>query len=260
MKYRIAIKVGDQVKDIFNIQYTSDGGFFFQDKIRINSNNKKCLILKAKSDCNHHGLRSVRPDYRAVTSGDVKFAHHFDGRSHISGKGVLSGYDKDGNPKGASLYAFKLSESNDTGAFFSMLFYGWEFFRDTTKSSIILTPDERNIHTVDQGREDLNGIFVKALYFLKEWLTPEQLSRKTLLCQSRIEGEVEVTLLPSPAKSPGLIGLFAAKAHHGFTAPFGFSMSGAPGKIDDKGFCDNLVIIYPHDGASEGDVPDLNFK
>ena len=121
-----------------------------------------------------------------------------------------------------------------------------------------MEPDDRFIHSSCEGKE-LNGVVIRALYLLKEWLTPEQLSREKLICVSRIEGEVEVVLVPSFPNCPGLIGLFAAKANHGFKSEFGFSISGAPGMKDDKGFCDNLTIIYPHIPSND-DIPILDYK
>ncbi|HRH23191.1 MAG TPA: hypothetical protein PK295_01015 [Candidatus Magasanikbacteria bacterium] len=244
MNQRVSLRVGEKIKDIFSIGYTSDGGFFFQDKVRINFEERKCAVIKTKTDVNHHGIASRKCDYFVSTSGDVKMAHHLDGRAHISGKGVNSGYIS-GNPKGAAIESFRLTETNDGGAVWTMLLWGIDLFRDAVKKSIVLVPDDRFIHSAHRV-EELNAYEIKALYFLKNWFTSEQLLQTKFLCQSPIEGLVEVTLVPSPPKCPGIIGLFATRGIHGFNSNFGFSMSGAPSKVDSLGFCQGLGILYPY--------------
>ena len=243
-QYRVSLKIDDKIKDIFSITYTSDGGFFFQDKVRINFEDKKCMIIKLKSDVNHHGIAERKIDYSAVTSGDVKMTHHLDGKAHISGEGVTSGYDDEGSPKGAAIESFKLTKSNDGGKFWCMSLWGFDSLRDTTKKSIILIPDDQYIHS-HHHEEYLNAYEIMAIYLLKDWLTPEQLLQSTVVCQSPIEGRINVTLVPSPTKCPGIIGLWATRGARRLKSNFGFTMSGAPGKIDRSGFCDGLSLIYP---------------
>ena len=253
----VSLKIGEYSKQIFLIQYTKEGGFFIKDLIRIGKEDKNCLIFKAATDVLNHGKRTAAFKYSAFTSGEAKLTHHYDGRAHISGDGVESGYHDNGEPKGAALKSFPLNLNNDGGPVFSFLTWGCEFAcRDAQERDFLLIPKDEYIHTADQ-HEDLNAYVVKGFYLLKEWFNPEDLILETVIYESPVEGSVELRIIPSPQNTPGVLGLLATKANHGFKDKFGFTLSGAPGSIYDKKYCDALCMVYPYQDTS-GEHVNLN--
>ena len=241
------------------ISYTKDGGFFIKDLIRLNAQDKKCLIIKVTTDTDNHGVREANPSYRASTSGEAKLTHHFDGKAQISGEGVLSGFEKDGTPKGAGIQSFPLTTHNDGGAVFGFLTWGCQkSCRDSKSNDIILTPNLKYTHT-SHSDKDLNGYVVKGFYILKKYISPNNQIPQKIIYNNPIEGDIEITIVPSPEHIPGVIGLLATFSNHGFKDEFGFTLNGAPGRIYDKHFCDCLSIIYPFQGSSKDDTK-LDYK
>lgn len=250
MKHTISLQINHSAKQIFKISYTSDGGYFVTDLIRYKQKNKKCIIAKFASDVLNHGKRTVTPHYQAYTTGEAKLSHHFDGRAQISGTGVLSGYDINGKPKGAAIQSFPLNKNNDSGPVFSFLVWGCgNLQRDKKDNDTLLIPNDKYIHSADRDLS-LNAYVVKGFYLLKSWFPPGQTALDDITFRSKIEGDVKLTIVPSPPKTPGVIGLLATKANHCFKAKFGFTLSGAPGQIYNNRFCDSLNIIYPFIGSS----------
>lgn len=253
-KYYISLKTPTFSKQIFMLSYTKEGGIFFKDLVRISAQDKTCMISKITTDVTNHGVRTVKPSYVAFTSGEAKLTHHFDGRAQISGTGVLSGYEKDGTPKGASIRSFPLSSTNNGGPVFTFSAWGIEkACRDTKSNDIILTPETKYIHSLNNDRE-LNAYIVKGFYILKkpiqEWANSNEIP-PIIGFNSPIEGPVELSLVPSPENLPGVIGLLATFGHHGFQDDFGFTLQGAPGYIYNDKFCDGLSIIYPMKGPKD---------
>lgn len=258
-KTYISLNLGSQSKQIFMISYTKDGGFLIKDLMRLNAQDKKCLISKFATDTDNHGIRTVDPSYRAFTSGEAKLTHHFDGRAHISGEGVVSGYNEDGTSKGAGIKSFALTSNNDGGPVFGLLAWGCEkSCRDSKANDIILILDSRHIHSA-HANKDLNGYVVKGFYILKSCITPNNPIPPKVIYHNPIEGNIEVTIVPSPDNVPGVIGLLATPSNHGFKDEFGFTLSGAPGQIYDKHFCDCLSIIYPFQESSK-DYKNLDYN
>lgn len=248
-KIYVSLNLGSHSKQIFMMSYTADGGFFIKDLVRINAKNKKCLVSKFATDINNHGIRTVTPSYKAFTSGEAKLTHHFDGNAQVSGQGVLSGYKEDGSHKGAGIKSFPLTTNNDGGPVFSFLNWGCEHScRDSKKDDIVLTPDPRYIHSSHIGK-NLNGYCLKGFYILKKCIIPHDPIPPKVIYHSPIEGDVELTIIPSPEKVPGVIGLLATWVNHGFKDEFGFTLQGAPGQIYNDHFCDCLSIIYPFQQA-----------
>ncbi len=244
-KTYVSLNLGSLSKQIFMISYTKDGGFFIKDLIRQNVQDKKCLIYKFATDTDNHGKRTVTPSYRAFTTGEAKLTHHFDGSAHISGEGVLSGYDYNGKPKGAGIKSFPLNETNDGGPVFGFLVWGCEqSCRNAKKNDVVLTLNSSRIHSADINKE-LNGYTIEGFYILKALIKPNNPIPSKIIYHSAIVGYPELTIIPSPENIPGVIGLVATPSNHGFKEKFGFTLSGAPGQIYDKHFCDCLSIIYP---------------
>ncbi len=258
-KTYIGLNLGNQAKQILMISYTKEGGFFIKDLIRINVKDKKCLIYKVVTDTKYHGIRTVTPSYTAFTSGEAKLTHHFDGNAQISGTGVISGYEKNGKPKGASIKSFPLNSINDGGPVFGFLTWGCDIAcRNTKTQDIILTPELKYIHSSDTTKT-LNGYAIKGFYILKKYISPNNPIPQKVIYNSPIEGEIELTIVPSPDNVPGVIGLVATPSNHEFKNEFGFTLQGAPGEIYDKHFCDFLSIIYPFQGTSK-DQENLNYN
>ena len=203
IKHNISLQFNNSAKQIFKISYASDGGYFITDLIRYKQENKKCIIAKYACDVLNHGKRTVTPHYRAFTSGEAKLSHHFDGRAQISGTGVLSGYDCNGNPKGAAIQSFRLNKSNDSGPVFTFIVWGCSYLqRDIKENDILLIPNEKYIHSADKALP-LNSYVVKGFYLLKSWFTSDQTELNRITFRSKIEGDVELTIVPSPPKTPG---------------------------------------------------------
>jgi len=258
-KTYISLNLGSQKKQIFMISYTKDGGFFIKDLIRLNTHNKKCLIFKFATDTYNNGIRIVDPIYSAFTSGEAKLTHHFDGKAHISGKGVISGYNNDDTPKGAGIQSFPLTFSNDGGPVFDFLVWGCEQnCRSYKKNDIILTSNLRREYNINT-QNDLNGYTVKGFYILKKDIIPNNPIPSKLTYYSHIAGNLDLTIVPSPNNVPGVIGLIATPSNHEFKTEFGFTLSGAPGQIYNKHFCDCLSIIYPFQGL-EKNYKNLDYK
>lgn len=245
MKSHISIKVGNIIKQILLVSYTRDGGLFVKDLIKFKSEEKCVEVVKFVSDTTNDGIRKVKPFYSQKTHGEVKLSHHADGWSHISGEGVLSGYEADGTPKGASIKSFPLTHTNDGGPFISFAVWGYErICRNAKETDILLIPNSEYIHPCHQG-SILNGVVVKFFYFPKSHFYQLSRTDKTFHFLSPIEGPLDLTLLPSPEHFFGVIGVVATWVNHGFTTPYGFTLQGAPGPIYNSHFCDNLSIIYP---------------
>lgn len=242
----ISLKTEQFNKQIFLVGYTKDGGFYFKDLLRIDKENKKCLVEKATADILNHGERIVTPHYTAVTSGEAKITHHYDGNAQISGTGVISGFYEDGNPKGAGIKSFPLYSNNNGGPVFSFLVWGCEYAcRDAQDKDFLIIPNDQYIHTSNRDK-NLNAYEIKGFYLLKEWFNPNDLQKDIVTYRSNIAGEVQLKLIPSPEKTPGVIGLLAAKSNHGFKDQFGFTLSAAPGKVYNNQYCESLSIIYPY--------------
>lgn len=257
-KIYISLNLGFQSKQVFIISYTKDGGFFIKDLMRIVAIDKKCSIYNLTTDLNNHGNRTGIPNYNAFTSGEVKLTHHFDGNAQISGKGVLSGYNENGIGRGAAIKSFTLTENNDGGPVFTYLMWGLEECRNSKKSDMVLDPDPRYIHD-SHIKKKLNGYVIKGFYILKKNITPNNPLPSTVRWNNPIEGEIEISLVPSPENVPGVLGLFATYSNHGFESKSGFTLMGAPGQIYDDHFCDGLSIIYPFQGSLK-DCKDLDYK
>lgn len=255
----ICIDLGVFCKQVLKVGYSSDGGYWIQDLVRYGQRNKECSILKIATDVQNHGHRFLTASYQAFTSGDLKLSHHFDGRAQISGTGVISGYEPDGVPRGAAVQSFKLNETNDGGPVFTFMTWGCENLkRAGANDDLCLIPDGRFIHSEERDRR-LNGIAIKGYYLLKEKLPKDFDFSKQLRCQSPIDGTLFLHLVQSPVTTPGVLGFLATFGWCGFTEPFGFTLSGAPGQVYDQRYCDGLSVIYPHTSGSEHGV-DLNYK
>lgn len=251
-KNYVSIQEGVIKKQLFFVGYTKDGGFFFHDLIRILGKEKKSFVLKGLTDVNNHGKRTVKAHYRAITSGEVKLTHHMDGRAQISGEGVISGFDEQGNPRGASVQSMPLITSNDGGPMFTFLTWGIEHFRDAKIDDTILELDPSMIHSADQGL-DLNAYAVKGFYILKSVLPANFDYSSYVECDSPIEGRIKLKLVPSPDSIPGVLGFYAIKANGSHSERFGFNLSGAPGKTIN-GYCEGLIVCYPAPENAEADI------
>lgn len=245
-KYCISVSEWDIRKQLFRFWYTSDGGFFLQDLLRLNKENKLCGISKYKTDNTFNGTRVVMPHYFATTQWDVKFTHHFDWNAHISWNWVLSGYGDDWTPKWASIKSFNLQEHNDWWPIFGFLFW-WKYedFRDKKENDIILTPEITDKFWYIEGKNV--GIIVEWFYIPKymiHWNNWKWSDFITFF--SPVEGVRKLRLIPSLESSYGVIWLSCHYTKHDHTSAYWFAFSWAPWKIYDEHFCDNLSILYPY--------------
>lgn len=230
-KHYVSLKMGKHLKQLFYISYTSDGGFFIQDLLRLKFDDKKCLVNKVS----RVGTNEGPIIYSAQTSGDVKLTHHFDGCAHISGEGVLSRYEN-GVHIGASIKSFPLYLTNDGGPVFSFLFWGSKnHFRDSKGEDIILQFEK------EVGAHEGQGYAVYGYYILKENRFPNNLVK-----------------IQSPENVPGNIGLHIELLGVGFEDKTGFTLSGGPGFLYNHNCNDMLVVKYPFQDIGSF-YEDLNF-
>lgn len=252
-KYYISVNENGIKKQVVKLTYTKDGWFFIQDRIRINQENKKCLIWKYKSDVLNNWERILTPHYYAMTSGDIKFTHHFDWNAHISWRWVISWYNEDGSPKGASIKSFNLNKTNDWGPMFSIMFW-WNInvFRDTSLWDIILEP------LIREKFEKLNwkyyGLILEFFYIPKSliiwdnWIESDYIN-----FYSSVEWWVKLRIIPSPKHHPWCIWVVCSYIKHGHISEVWFTMSWAPWTIYDERYCDVLSVIYPW--SEPGELP-----
>jgi len=255
----IALAHNDFCKQILKVGYSSDGGYWIQDLLRMQNDKQECGIFKYATDINNHGRRKAPILYSAYTSGNVKLSHHSDGRAQISGEGVLSGYNQDGTPKGAAIMSFPLHTTNDGGMVFSFLFWGIQNIkRDGQVTDYILKIDKNRIRNHHQDMR-LNAYAIEGYYILKQDLPDGFDYSRTITYNNPIAGVIELTLIPSPDITPGVLGLGATLGHHDFNTELGFTLSGAPGLIYDKKYCDGLSMIYPNKIHEDKGI-NLNFS
>lgn len=63
----------------------------------------------------------------------LKLSHHVSGFIQVSGQGIISGLDEDGNPKGIGMQSYPLSEPIN-GPAFAVTIYGFEHFKQVAKA------------------------------------------------------------------------------------------------------------------------------
>ncbi len=252
-KYYISLNIDSLIKQVFIIWNTKDGWFYIKDLLRLNSKNNKCKIVVLPFNTKNTWTSRVQAKYKAFTSWEVKLTHHFDGRAHISGTGILSWYLEDWTPKGASIKSFPLSENNDWWPVFTFLVWGLKKnWRDGSREDIVLVPSKKNIHPNHIWKE-LNGYVVKWFYILKNSIIPNNPIPSQVIYHSPVEGDILVNIVQSPDDCLWVIGLSATFAHHGFIDKW-FAVFGAPTKIYNKEFCDWLGIVYPFTWPDDGSI------
>lgn len=226
-----------------------------QDLVLDGRDKKRRSILKITNDVGNHGERTCVPMLVASTSGSPKLSHHFDGRAQISGPGVSSGY-VDGEPKGVAIQSFGLNETNDGGPVFSFLVWGVENLgRKANPEDLHLELDYSHVLPAAAGRE-LNAFAVEGFYILKNSLPQDFDYSRKLIYQSGVSEKMELTVLPSPIGTPGVVGFIASRTWHGFKTDVGFTMNGAPGRVYGGHYSDSLVVAYPRVscGSQEKDL------
>lgn len=254
----ISVQVGPHSKQLLKVGYLADGSYWIQDLIRPKGEAARCSVVKLAWHQKNHGMRTTKALYQAVTTGNLKLSHHLSGRAQISGEGVVSGYDEQGNPKGAAIVAFLLDESNDGGTTLGFMTWGVQHHpRDAKAGDIVLIPDVARIHSSVAG-EPLNAIVVEGYYLLKKFLPKPPFSQDVVNYHNPIAGDCQLQIVQSPDASPGVLGFCASFTKTEATAKSGFTLSGAPGKIYGD-YCDGISIIYPHEIESPLDV-DLDWK
>lgn len=162
--YLIAYKKGLLTYKLCRIFFGNDGSYYVTSPYHKLG---RARFAKMTIRYGHHGEDIVIPKENTLDSGfadndqHLKLSHHPDGFIQFSGKGIVSGKDSEGNPKGMAIQSWPLSHPC-LGPAFGMTLLGLESFEVATN-----TKDSDCIFEHEQLAPDYeaNGFILECFYF-----------------------------------------------------------------------------------------------
>ncbi len=243
---KITIEKNGKYYPIFNVGYSSDGGFFLIDLI----GGGDYLVGKARLKMawqNKLGSLTAPMWDTRFTTKHPKLSHHLDGSVQISGEGIVSGFfPLTRRAKAVSTKSFNLIDCNHDGGP-QVGFCVWGLEKLTKPSD---NPGDVCISTEVQFDNHLcppkdNPCFVVEAFYYPKKLLPTYLEAGRHTFRYKNLGIVPMIFVPSPEHSPGVLGLVCYRMDRGSNrVSSGFITSGGTGRISCKEF-EQLFIMFP---------------
>ena len=219
--------------------------------------------LKMRRVYSQYRLLQVNPASVPVSTAGCslrkpKISHHIDGTSHISGNGIVSGYEGNWNPKGLSVKSFDLRGYNDGWPVFACSIRAdslWKFrnipiSEIDTKGSELLKKRHLIIPTSNLP-ETTNPFYfiVEGYYVHKSHLPdPEIMNESPILYRKHPRyWVIQLCALQSPDSSPYVFWIFVRKEPCPLVKSFILSFWASPWIVRDDGNWDILTLMVSDD-------------
>jgi hypothetical protein len=233
------------------IIFGADGSYYVT--VPYHSANKGVFL---KYTVNYSKLEMVIPFQQALdmASGDqsrIKLSHHPDGFIQFSGKGLISGKDKDGSIRGMGVMSWPLTNPVHGPAFGIVILGVDEFEQESRPKGKRCIFYEEEMPPIPGA----NGLALEGHYFpamARRFIRNEQDGSQTMpiVHPLGIVMHLKVVLAPDTCELPGFIGLnmFPSAAFIG-NATSGFLLGGSTGNIrfneQKEKLGDGISCVYP---------------
>jgi hypothetical protein len=181
----------------------------------------------------------------------LKLSHHPDGFLQFSGKGVTSGLNDDGSPKGVGIRSFRLDSPPKSGPTFSCAIYGIDQFENGEDDGTgCVQFDVKDFAPLLNA----NGFLLEGVLFTEEdrqFIQPTASGPAVLFTHPRTSLAMKYkVLLPSQeCEMQGFIGVRMFNLRGGLGEnPSGFILSGPSGNVRDvagQRMADGVYCMYP---------------
>lgn len=212
----------DKIYSIFYLGFLKEGGFFITNlfnSLEFNYIVKKVRIIGDSfiNGQKNIGKGTIIERYSIDGSNSPKISHHLDGRAHVSGNGIISGYDESGKPKGLSIKSFPLNICNDGGpiAVFQIginnLIKNKEITEINFKKKFIIL-NEKNAKDLRSSIKEKYEYVIEIYYILKKDLPSNFKFFKTKTTKLHpTYGLLNLLVIPTPRNCPGCMGIVLIK-------------------------------------------------
>lgn len=275
VSYTIAFDNGDQIVDLCKIIFGGDGSYYVTAPYH--PLNRAIAARKTVNYADESApalADSIGEASDVATLEDnenrLKVSHHPDGFLQFSGRGILSGRDEDGNPRGLGVFSWPLHLPTFGPSFGLMFSDPVMCGRPSNPSQRTITFHEADIRHMRAGT--VRGLRIAGFYFPVHWrefvyrASDDSWWIDIVQPNAQAVKRLRVVLSSTDCDYPGFIGLEALP--HGLEGDddqprfFMATSTGSLRRNDDGDLIgDQLVCLYPvpgeHDTAS---FPTLDFS
>ncbi|MCH8518852.1 hypothetical protein LAT59_03775 [Candidatus Gracilibacteria bacterium] len=266
---RICINENSKIYKLFVIGYHKDGGYFISDVGGKKENNYIVFKFSNKNQ--------IHPDDKTfkINLSKPKLSHHIDGNVHISGKDILSGFDKKGIGKGIYIKSIDLRVGDKRGPLLGFyldnkylnLFNHIELNDKTIKKQHLIIGEKSFIPFFKYG--EAFQICIEGYYIHKRDLSENIFDigyHNGIIIYHPFFGNVSLTPIISPKESPYVIGLLFYKKPLAsnslkLSSKLPFVFGGGPGEIGRDGIYHSINIVYDNGLIDSylNDIPSINY-
>ncbi len=249
----IVLKLDGTYHKLFKVWFGADGSYYVTSPYH--SAGEQAAIFVATVDytlnAQHIGFEEL-VDSAALDDDDMtlKLAHHKSGFIQFSGKGVTSGCNDDGTPKGVGVFSWSLSEPV-RGPCFGISMCGVGSYRTvvTKKDTDIVFDNREIIHTTGA-----DGFVAEAYFFPIAMKRLVHLNAQNSWVISNVHPngvafDLRVIFPEAGTSEIGFLGLEIHREHVDVGGPNGFMMSSSTGKMrsDANGhtIADAIFAVFP---------------